>query len=110
MRTVVCVAIALISLSTWRAPMGQTLYPKTIAQFPGASLKWVNIAQPEFRTRGLDLDHYTVSIADDKDRVDVTLTSIDGSKQARGSSGTYPAFAVEIAKANGKVIRAYYMR
>lgn len=90
--------------------MGQTLYPKTIAQFPGASLKWVNIAQPEFRNRGLDLDHYTVSIADDKDRVDVTLRSINGSKQARGSSATHPAFTVEIAKASRKVIRAYYVR
>jgi hypothetical protein len=90
--------------------MAQPKYPRVMAEFPGASLKWVHVAEPEFQKRGLNLNHYTVSVVEHKDTVEVILTSFDASKQARGSSGTYPAFEVEIAKADDKVIRSNYVR
>jgi len=113
MRTAICVvAIVLFSMCTWRASMAQPKYPRVIAEFPGASLKWVHVAEPEFRKKGLNPEHYVVSVLEYKDTIDVSLTSIDASTspEVRGSSGTYPAFDVEIAKVDGKVIRAYYVR
>ena len=59
--------------------MAQPKYPRVLAEFPGASLKWVHIAEPEFQKRGLSLDHYTVSVLEHKDAVDVSLTSLDAS-------------------------------
>ncbi len=92
--------------------MAQPKYPKVMAEFPGASLKWVHIAEPEFRQRELDLEHYMVSVLEYKETVDVLLVSVDASTspEARGSSGTFPAFTVEISRADDKVIRAYYVR
>ena len=81
-----------------------------MAEFPGGSLKWVHLAEPEFQRKGLDLDHYIVSVAENDKTVDVSLTSFDANKQGRGSSGTYPAYDVEIDKVQKKIIRSYYER
>jgi len=91
---------------------GSTEVPEGASQFPGTSLKWVHAAEPEFQKRGLNLDHYTVSVLEHKDTVEVSLRSLDASTspEVRGSSGTYPAFAVEISRVDDKVIRAYYVR
>jgi hypothetical protein len=106
------IAIALFSMCAWRVSGAQPKHPRMVAKFPGASLKWVHIAEPEFQRKGLNLKHYMVSVVDHKDTVDVFLTSVDTpvSQEVRGSSGTYPAFDVEISKAGDKIMRSYYVR
>ena len=114
MRSAICVgAIAVLSMCATMASLAQPRYPRVVAKFPGASLKWVHIADPEFQKKGINLEHYTVSVLeDDKDTVDVLLMSLDASTDPRvmGSSGTYPGFTVEISKANDKIVRSYYIR
>lgn len=112
MRFYICAVIALILVGTWKTPIDQPRYPKVMAEFPGASLKWVHIAEPEFQKRGLDLDHYTVYVDEHDNTVDVSLASLDANKHAstRGSSGAYPAYDVQIDKAQKKVLRSYYQR
>lgn len=112
MRTCIFAVFALIFVGTWKTPDAQPKYPKVAAEFPGASLKWVHIAEPEFQKRGINLDHYTVSVIEDDKTVDVSLISLDADRHAsvRGSSGTYPGFAVEIDKAQKKVLSSSYVR
>lgn len=113
MRSAICVgAIAVLSMCATMASLAQPRYPRVVAKFPGASLKWVHIAEPEFQKKGINLEHYTVSVLDEKDTVDVVLMSLDASTDPRvmGSSGTYPGFDVEISKANNKVVQSYYVR
>jgi hypothetical protein len=92
------------------ASTAQTSGPKVIAKFPGAALKWVHAAEPEFQRRNLDLEKYNVSVVEERDSVTVALTSLDADPHARGSSGSEPAYAVEIGKKDLKVLRSYYER
>lgn len=113
MRSAICIAaIALISMCASKASVPQSTYPREVAKFPGASLKWVQVAEPEFQKKGIKIERYMVSVFDDKETVDVVLMSLDASTDPRvmGSSGTYPGFTVEISKVNDKVIQSYYIR
>jgi len=110
MKQLVLALIVVISCLQWSALMAQSNPPKVIAEFNGSSLKWIHAAEPEFQRRNLDLDNYTVSVVEDNESVAVTLTSSDSVKGARGSSGSYPGFTVEISKKDKKVMRANYVR
>ena len=110
MRTCLCVAIALISAGIWTAPIAQSKHSTITAEFPGASLKWVRIAEPEFQKRGLDLDHYIVYVGEYDKTVIVSLASPDADPNARGSSGTYPGYEVEISKSEKKILSSHYVR
>jgi hypothetical protein len=90
--------------------MAQSRPLKVVAQFPGASLKWIHIAEPEFQQKHLDLDNYIVTVVEHEDSMGVMLTSRDSKEETRGSSGTFPNFAVEISKKDMKVIRSSYDR
>lgn len=80
------------------------------AELPGKSLKWIHIAEPQFKREKLDLDKYTVTVFEEDESVAVILTSFDAPKRSRGSGGTYPAYEVEISKKTMKIIRASYVR
>src|SRR5690348_3163704 len=80
------------------AAIAQTSRPKLEARFPGAALKWVHAAEPDFQRRHLDLEKYNVSVEEGRDSVIVGLSSPDADPHARGSSGTYPDYVVEISK------------
>lgn len=110
MKTSVWATMAVISILGWRGLMAQPDPPKVIAEFSGASLKWIYAAKPEFQRRKLALDKYTVSVIEHNDSVTVSLASSDSVPGAMGSSGSYPGFAVEINKKDVKVLRAYYIR
>lgn len=90
--------------------MAQSPPPKLLAKFPGAALKWVRLAEPEFQRRNLELDKYTISVIEQEQSVIVVLTSPDAVEGARGSSGTYPGFEVEISTKDLKVVRSNYVR
>lgn len=60
--------------------------------------------------RKLDLDNYTVSVIEEDDSVAVSLTSPDAAKGARGSTGSYPGYEVEISKKDMTVVRSNYIR
>lgn len=99
-----------ISVLGWSSPTAQSNPPKVKAEFPGASLKWVHAAEPEVQRRKLDLDNYTVSVIEEDDSVAVSLTSPDAAKGARGSTGSYPGYEVEISKKDMTVVRSNYIR
>jgi hypothetical protein len=94
----------------WSASMAQSNPPKVIAEFTGASLKWIHTAEPEFERKKLDLDKYIVSVVEQNDSVTVILRSSDVVEGARGSTGKYPGYEVEISKKDLKVVRSNYIR
>ena len=110
MKRFVWVTTVLISILGCRVLMAQSSPPKVIAEFSGASLKWIHAAEPEFQRRNLNLDKYIVSVVEQGDSVTVALTSTDSVEGARGNSGSYPGFVVEINKRDLKVVRSNYIR
>src|SRR5436190_23158658 len=50
------------AINRWTTPGPQSQGAKLQAQFPGACLKWIYKAEPEFERRHLVLEHYTVSV------------------------------------------------
>ena len=110
MKRLTLAIVVVTSILGWRALMAQSVPPKVTAEFPGASLKWINIAEAEFQRKKLDVDKYTVSVVEQDDSVTVALTSSDSVQGARGSTGSYPGFVVEINKKDMKVVRSNYIR
>jgi hypothetical protein len=58
----------------------------------------------------LDLDKYIVSVVEQDDSVMVGLRSPDSVPGARGSTGRYPGYEVEINEKDLKVVRSNYVR
>ncbi len=56
------------------------------------------------------MDKYTVSVAEQSASVTVSVTSLDSVAGARGSTGTYPGYMVEISKKNLKIVGSNYIR
>ena len=90
--------------------MAQSNPPKVLAEFPGTALKWIHAAEPVLQEKKLDLDKYTISLLEQGDSVTVILKSGDSVQGARGSTGKYPGFEVEISKKDLKVLRSNYVR
>ena len=101
---------AVASILGWSALNPQSVPPKVTAQFPGASLKWIHIAEAEFQRKRLDTDKYTVSVVEEDNSVTVSLSSLDTVPGARGSSGTYPGYEVAIGKKDLKILHSNYVR
>ncbi len=110
MRRFVWTVIVVVSILGWSALMAQSNPPKVMAEFTGASLKWIHAAEPEFQRKKLDLDKYTVSVVEQNDSVTVGLRSSDVAEGARGSTGRYPGYEVEISKKDLRVVRSNYIR
>lgn len=112
MKRFVLAMIVVASILVWNASMAESNPPRVMAEFPGSSLKWVRIAEPEFEQRKLDLDNYTITVVEEDDSVAVILRSPEtvGVPGLRGSTGKFPGFAVEISKKDRKVIRSNYVR
>jgi hypothetical protein len=110
MKRFVLAIMVVIAVLGWGSLRAQSNPPKVMAEFAGASLKWIRAAEPEFQRRKLDLDKYTVSVVEQKDSVTVGLRSPDAVQGAMGSSGSYPGYEVEISKKDMKVVRSNYVR
>lgn len=102
--TLVLAAMAFVGICALAAQFG------TRTEFPGSALKWVNVAEPEFRRQHLNLDNYKVVVIEERDSMDVLLQSNDDVKGAKGSSGTHPDFDVEIDKKDFTIIRSSYQK
>jgi hypothetical protein len=102
--------MVVISVLGQSALLAQSGPPKVVAEFSGASLKWIHAAEPEFQQQKLNLDKYIVSVVEEHDSVTVGLRSYDAVEGTRGSSGSYPGFEVEISKKDLKVVRSNYVR
>jgi hypothetical protein len=102
---VIGTALLLAGLGALRAQSGPL---ETRAEFPGSSIKWLRIAEPEFKRHHLNLDNYKVLIDENGDLVDVTLLSNDDKPGWKGSSGSHPDFTVEINRNDLKIVRFYY--
>jgi hypothetical protein len=99
-------AVLLGSLASIARP--QT--PRILVECPGAALKWIRAAEPEFQRRQLNLDKYKALVVEERDFVMVSLSSPDEPKGARGSAGKYPGFEVEISKKNLRILRSNFVR
>jgi|SRR5688572_7440692 len=110
MRKIFAIAILLGSTLIGSAAMTQTGQLGVDAELPGKSLKWIRIAEQQFKREKLNLDNYTVTVFEQDDYVAVILKSFDAPKRVRGSGGTYPAYEVEISKKTMKITHASYVR
>ena len=110
MKRLTLAILVVASILGWTALMAQSVPPKVTAEFPGASLKWVHIAEAEFQRKKLDVSNYTISVVEENNSVTVGLSSLDSVPGTRGSSGTYPGYVVEISKKDLKVLRSNYVR
>jgi len=110
MKIFVWAMVFVILVLGWSEVLAQSTPPRVIAEFAGASLKWIHVAEPELRRNHLNLDKYMVSVTEEDDSVTVSLLATDAVKGTKGSSGSYPAYAVEISKKDLRVVRSYYQR
>ncbi len=90
--------------------MGQSYPLKRMAKFPGASLKWIRLAEPEFERHKLDLDNYNVEVIEEIDSITVFISSTDAPEGSRGSGGRYPGYQVEFSKKDKKILHSNYTR
>jgi len=110
MKKFVWAVVLLIPILGWKELLAQSKPPRVMAEFTGASLKWIHAAEPEFQREKLDLDKYMVSVVEQNDSVIVGLSSFDSVKGARGGTGSYPGYEVEIRKKDLKVVRSNHIR
>jgi|SRR5579872_4142103 hypothetical protein len=108
MKTCVLAVFIVALISGGSTLMTSSSPPKLTAEFPGACLKWVHIAEPEFRKENLNLDNYTVSVLDLNESVAVMLISTDAPKGAKGSAGSHPNYAVEIRRKDLKILSSSF--
>ena len=80
------------------------------AELPGASLKWIRIAEVEFERNKLNLDRYRISVEEEDDSVIVILTGLKEPKDSRGSVGPDPGYEVEISKKDRKILSSNFVR
>src|SRR5215475_3562855 len=104
MKKILAATILAASVFMFCGMMIQKTRPGVAAEFPGASLKWVHIAEGEFQRRGLNLDKYKVIVDEDEDSVAVILRGLNEPEHGRGSSGPDPGYAVEISKKDMKIL------
>src|ERR1700680_4411083 len=85
MKRFVWAMVLVMSILGWRQLLAQSKPPRVMAEFAGASLKWIQAAEPEFQREKLDLDKYMVSVVEQDDAVVVGLRSFDSAEVTRGS-------------------------
>jgi len=90
--------------------MAQSNKFDVITEFPGGYLKWIHIAEPEFKRRNMNLDDYKITVVDKGESIAVFIVSSDAPENCMGSCGSHPAYDVEISKKDSKMIRQNYMR
>ena len=96
MKTILVALLLILSVSEWSAATVQSGSLEVLAEFPGASLKWLHIAEPVFEREKLDIDKYTISIIDEGDSVTVILRASGLSENVKGSlSWKPPGYEVE---------------
>jgi len=110
MRRIRLIVIAASLFLGWGITMAQSNPQRKTAEFPGACLKWVHIAEPEFQRKNLDLDVYTISVVEREDSVTIVLRSSEAPEGARGSMGKHPGYEIEISKTDFKITRSNYVR
>jgi hypothetical protein len=110
MKIILVTLLLTLSVFKWSATMLQETPPDVTARFPGAALKWVHIAEPEFEREKLDLSKYNVSVVDQENSVVVILRAVGLSENVMGSMGKYPGYSVEISKKDLKIIQKNYAR
>jgi hypothetical protein len=90
MKRFVWAMVLVISILGWRELLAQSKPARVMAEFTGASLKWIHAAEPEFQREKLDLDKYLVSIVEQSDSVMVGLRSFDSVQRDEGQHGKLP--------------------
>jgi hypothetical protein len=94
----------------WCGLAAQSTATRTVAVFPGNCLRWVQLAENEIHKKHLNLDDYNVTVDESSELVTVSLKSLDAPAGSKGSAGSHPGFAVEIRKADSKIVKSFYLR
>ena len=110
MRTTFFIMMIAIFTTHWGGSNPPAPSLKVMAELPGASLKWIHAAQPEFEREKLDVNRYFITVTEEDNSMSVILNSARLSKETRGDPGPLPGFEVEISKKDMKVIRSNYIR
>jgi len=106
----ILIAVVAIAISCGNYSMAQANPERVKTEFPGSCLKWIHLAEVEFEHRNLDVNNYIISVFEKSDSVVISLSSPDQPNGARGSTGKYPGFEVEIGAKNLKILRSNYIR
>jgi hypothetical protein len=110
MKTIARLIILSVSILGWTSLVAQSNPPRSTAEFSGAVLKWIHAAEPEFHRKNLDVNKYTISVMEQENSVVISLSSPDAVSGARGSTGRYPGFEVEVSKKDLTILRSNYIR
>ncbi len=109
MRTAMPVIVAILVFACTVSAMRDSAV-RRLAEFPGESLKWIHIAEPEFERRHLDVSKYNIIVFESPESVDVILRSLDQRPGTFGSIGKYPGYGVQISKKDGTILSSAYSR
>ena len=104
------IAIAGLVFLGRRMSLAQEVRPGTAVKFPGTYLKLLRVAEQKLIQEGLKPDNYMISLFEEHDRLAVIFRSVDSPEGVKGSGGTYPAYSVEIRKADAKIVSANFER
>jgi hypothetical protein len=83
---------------------------KKVGTISGAVLEVVQVAIPKLREKQLNPDDYEVSVFETDSSFVVLFDDPNRPAGQRGSTEKVPAFEVEIAKADRRVVRANFVR
>ena len=87
--------------------MAQPVRLNVVAEFPGSYLKWIHIAESEFKQARLNLDDYKIVVLDEDESIIVFIVSL----VLPGDPGAVkPAYEVEINKKDSKILHSNYAR
>jgi hypothetical protein len=79
-------------------------------RIPGTYLKWIEVAEPVFQQKRLNLDRYNIVIYDKSETVVVSLRATDATCEGKGSTGSIPDFEVEIRKSDRKIVHSNFVK
>jgi hypothetical protein len=108
-RLVLSLAVAVVFMEL-NASAAQSTACNGDKQFPGAYLRWLEIAKPVFQQKHLNLEKYNIVFLDLPDSMTVLLRSTDATCEGFGSTGSRPDFEVAISKKDFKVMHSEYVR
>jgi hypothetical protein len=104
------IVLAALVLFGTRVSMAQGSAPRTVAQFPGACLRWLHVVEAKLHEEGLKPENYMISVIEEDDHVTVVFKSLDAPPGVKGGGGTHPGYTVEVRKADAQIIRSYFLR
>jgi hypothetical protein len=84
--------------------------PKLTAVVPGASIKWLEIANSETRRKHLNPDNFSVSVVEANGLAIVIFKSVNAPAQTKGNGLSRIGYEVQIRKSDAKIVHSNFLR